>query len=152
MLGTSDMFLKFCAICGATDDLQHHHFTAVADGGSDDETNMLTLCTKHHREIHSRSYRDSIHHANLTKKGMAAAKARGQVFGNPKLAEINRTRKYRCHKRTRKIAPIVLPMREKGMTLQQIADAITEMGFRTSTGGIYHPTQIKRIVDRPDQF
>ena len=51
--------------------------------------------------------------------------------------------------RTRlKIAPIVLPLRKKGMTLQQIATTLNEMGMRTSTGGIYYPTQIKRIVER----
>ena len=34
------------------------------------------------------------------------------------------------------------------MTLQQIATTLNEMGMKTSTGGIYYPTQIKRIVER----
>ena len=77
-----------------------------------------------------------------------AAKARGQVFGNPRLAEINRTRQYNTRKKTLEVAPIVLPLRKKGMTLQQIATTLNEMGMKTSTGGIYYPTQIKRIVER----
>jgi hypothetical protein len=27
--------------CGSTDDLQHHHLVTRAEGGSDDETNLL---------------------------------------------------------------------------------------------------------------
>ena len=83
-----------------------------------------------------------------TKAAMAAAKARGQTFGNPRLAEINRTRQYNTRKKTLEVAPIVLPLRKKGMTLQQIATTLNEMGMKTSTGGIYYPTQIKRIVER----
>ena len=83
-----------------------------------------------------------------TRAAMAAAKARGQVFGNPRLAEINRTRQYKTRKKTLEVAPIVLPLRKKGMTLQQIATTLNEMGMKTSTGGIYYPTQIKRIVER----
>ena len=142
------MRLKFCAVCGETEDLQHHHFIPRIDGGSDDETNILTLCHKHHCEIHNKPYRDKIHHANLTKKGMAAAKARGQTFGNPRLAEINRTREYQCRKHTLNLIPIVVPMRKKGMTLQQIADWLNDNGYKTSKGGSYYPSQVKRIVDR----
>ena len=83
-----------------------------------------------------------------TKAAMAMAKKRGVVFGNPRLAEINRTRQHNARKKTLKIAPIVMPLRKKGMTLQQIASTLNEMGMKTSTGGIYYPTQIKRIVDR----
>ena len=83
-----------------------------------------------------------------TKAAMAAAKARGQVFGNPRLAEINRTRKP-TRKHTQKIAPIVLPLRKKGMTFQQIADTLNEMGITTSKGGRYYRGQVKVIVDEP---
>ena len=83
-----------------------------------------------------------------TKAAMAAAKARGQVFGNPRLAEINRTRQRNASKHTQKIAPIVLPLRKKGMTFQQIADTLNEMGITTSKGGRYYRSQVKVIVDR----
>ena len=83
-----------------------------------------------------------------TKAAMAAAKARGVVFGNPRLDQINKERQYKTRKKTLEVAPIVLPLRKKGMTLQQIATTLNEMGMKTSTGGIYYPTQIKRIVER----
>ena len=79
---------------------------------------------------------------------MAAAKARGQRFGNPKLAELNRTRIRQSNRFNKSVAPIVLPLRERGMTLQQIADTLNQMHVKTSRGCQYNPTQVKRVVDR----
>jgi 5-methylcytosine-specific restriction endonuclease McrA len=38
------MKLTLCVACGSTDDLQHHHLVTRAEGGSDDESNLITLC------------------------------------------------------------------------------------------------------------
>ena len=38
------MRLAFCAACGSAEDLQHHHLVTRAEGGSDDERNLITLC------------------------------------------------------------------------------------------------------------
>ena len=83
-----------------------------------------------------------------TKAAMAAAKAKGQRFGNPKLAELNRTRIRQSNKFNSTVAPIVLPLRQRGMTFQQIADTLNEMEVKTSRGCNYSPMQVKRVVDR----
>ena len=83
-----------------------------------------------------------------TKAAMASAKARGQHFGNPKLAELNRTRIRQSNRFNKSVAPIVLPLRERGMTLQQIADTLNQMHVKTSRGCQYSPMQVKRVVDR----
>lgn len=83
-----------------------------------------------------------------TKAAMAAAKARGQRFGNPKLAELNRTRVRQANRFNSTVAPIVLPLRQRGMTYQQIADTLNEMNVKTSRGCNYSPMQVKRVVDR----
>jgi len=83
-----------------------------------------------------------------TRSAMASAKARGVKFGNPKLAELNRTRKNQAKKAANSIAPIVLPLRQKGMTLQEIADTLNSMGIRTATGKNFFPTQVKRVIER----
>tara|TARA_R100000030_G_scaffold97343_1_gene86158 strand:+ start:405 stop:1070 length:666 start_codon:yes stop_codon:yes gene_type:complete len=83
-----------------------------------------------------------------TKAAMAAAKARGQKFGNPKLAELNRTRIRQSNRFNKSVAPIVLPLRERGMTFQQIADTLNQMEVKTSRGCLYSPMQVKRVVDR----
>ena len=83
-----------------------------------------------------------------TRAAMASAKARGVKFGNPKLAELNKTRKYQAKEVANSIAPIVLPLRQRGMTLQEIANTLNEMGMKTAKGNEFFPTQVKRIIDR----
>ena len=41
-----------CAVCGTTKNLENHHIIPKEDGGTDDETNFLTLCAKHHAAMH----------------------------------------------------------------------------------------------------
>ena len=41
-----------CAICGKTKNLENHHIIPKVDGGTDDETNFLTLCSEHHALMH----------------------------------------------------------------------------------------------------
>ena len=40
------MKLGFCALCGSTDNLEHHHVLPRSLGGTDDEDNLLTLCAR----------------------------------------------------------------------------------------------------------
>ena len=83
-----------------------------------------------------------------TKKAMQIAKERGVVFGNPKLAELNRTRIRGANTFNATVAPIVLPLRNQGLTLQQIAITLNEMSIKTSRGCSYSPMQVKRVLDR----
>jgi DNA-binding CsgD family transcriptional regulator len=46
------MRLTFCAACGRTSGLDHHHLVPRIFGGSDDETNLITLCDECHAKIH----------------------------------------------------------------------------------------------------
>ena len=38
------MKLTFCTACNEKENLQHHHLVDRAEGGSDDPTNLITLC------------------------------------------------------------------------------------------------------------
>ena len=86
-----------------------------------------------------------------TKAAMASAKKRGVKFGNPKLAELNRTRKRQANKTTNAISPIVLPLRQRGMTLQEIANTLNDMGIRTALGKNFFPAQVKRVIERAER-
>lgn len=48
------MRLDFCALCGERDRdcLEHHHFIPKVRGGTDDESNMFTVCGSCHGRIH----------------------------------------------------------------------------------------------------
>ena len=83
-----------------------------------------------------------------TKSAMAAAKSKGQKFGNPNLIEMNKTRVRRSKTFAQGISHIILPLRNRGMTYQQIASTINSMGLKTTKGCAFHPIQVKRIVDR----
>lgn len=83
-----------------------------------------------------------------TKAAMAAGKAMGKKYGNPKLAELNRTRQRQANQFSTAVSPIILPLREKGMTFQQIADTLNQMNIKTARGCKYSPMQVKRVVDR----
>jgi|GEM_PF-5049701 len=40
-----------CAICGRVKRVAAHHIKPRKDGGSDDPSNLLPLCTEHHSEL-----------------------------------------------------------------------------------------------------
>jgi 5-methylcytosine-specific restriction endonuclease McrA len=52
------MRLTFCVACGAIEDLRHHHLVTRAEGGSDDERNLITLCCGCHLKLHERQRRN----------------------------------------------------------------------------------------------
>ena len=81
------MILDFCCVCGKKEDLNHHHIIPKSSGGSNDETNIVTLCYEHHNWIHSRKYRDNINHRKLIKNGQARARARGVQIGRAPLSQ-----------------------------------------------------------------
>jgi HNH endonuclease len=85
------MKLAFCVACGSTEDLQHHHFVAHAEGGSDDESNLITLCCGCHLKLHERQ-RNETYNASQLRQGVAGlprnADARAQQLSKI-LAEFN---------------------------------------------------------------
>ena len=83
-----------------------------------------------------------------TKAAMAVAKKKGVRFGNPKLAELNKTRKRQARTYASTVSHIVLPLRNKGFTYQQIADTLNDMNMKTAKGCEFFPIQVKRIIDR----
>ena len=72
------MILDFCCICGKTSDLHNHHIIPRAKGGTEHETNMITLCTKHHTWIHGLKPNTWNNHKNLVIEGQNRAKEQGK--------------------------------------------------------------------------
>jgi len=66
------MKLDFCAICGTKEHLHHHHWQAKSRGGSDDETNILTVCPTHHGQLHG--YTNMMNHKVLQAEGIARSR------------------------------------------------------------------------------
>lgn len=83
-----------------------------------------------------------------TRAAMSAAKEKGAKFGNPRLAEINRTRKYEAKLFAYDHAGLVNTLRAQGKTLREIAEILNASGIKTRTGSRFHPVQVHRILKR----
>ena len=83
-----------------------------------------------------------------TKAALAAAKERGVRLGNPRIAEMNSARKRTARKFADKHAPLIWSLRNKGRTLQEIADVLNESGFTTARGCQFFPAQVGTILKR----
>jgi hypothetical protein len=78
------MKLDFCAVCGTHEELQHHHLVPRVQGGTDDETNLLTLCYEHHCWFHQVKPSRFTKQSELIKQGLKLAAERG-VKPGPKI-------------------------------------------------------------------
>jgi len=75
------MIFNFCVACGTKENLQNHHLQPKSLGGSDDKSNLITLCVKCHftlHGIHNRKPRKQVYNiGNLIKEGKRKLKDKG---------------------------------------------------------------------------
>ena len=91
---------------------------------------------------------------------MQAAKARGQVFGNPNGARALRglgndagvaAVKAAADRHAQEVAPIVHDIQASGATtLLGIAGELNARGILTSRRGKWHATTVKRVLEKLD--
>lgn len=81
---------------------------------------------------------------------VAAAKERGIQLGGPRrYLDTETTRRAgEALRNAQAVAFLVVPLREKGATLQEVADALNGGGVLTPRGGEWRPTQVKRVLER----
>ena len=83
-----------------------------------------------------------------TKAALAAAKERGVRLGNPRLAEMNRIRKNQARHFADQNSNLIWSLRNTGKTLRQICEVLNDAGITTRNGGVFHPSQVSRILKR----
>jgi len=83
-----------------------------------------------------------------TKAALAECKARGIRLGNPRLAELNRTRKQQARQFADQHSNLIQSLRNKGRTLREICDVLNDAGMKTAQGSMFHPIQVHRILRR----
>jgi len=83
-----------------------------------------------------------------TKAALAECKARGIRLGNPRLAELNRTRKQQARQFADQHSNLIWSLRNKGRTLREICDVLNDAGMKTAKGSMFHPIQVHRILMR----
>lgn len=86
--------------------------------------------------------------SSRTRSAMAEAKKRGVKFGNPELANLNRTRKQSAKIYAVENGKLIQTLRNEGKTLRQICEVLNESGIKTRNGGNFNPVQVHRILKR----
>ncbi len=124
------MRLSFCAVCGSTESLEHHHFVPLELGGPDIETNLLTLCSVHHGEIHG--MRRSSNHRELTKAGIAKVAWLGLGSPNPRAGGEANKRKWERIRLAKRA--LLAELGTHTMTDAAAAIMLNERGIPTPSG------------------
>lgn len=85
-----------------------------------------------------------------TKAALAEAKARGTRLGGLRDKTMRRNAAIQANAaaRAEKVAGIVLPLRDAGKPLREIADHLNRAGVQTARGGQWQASQVKRVLDR----
>ena len=89
-----------------------------------------------------------------TKAALAAAKARGQVLGNPRLAEnraaVIASRIAGADAFAATVAPVIAEIRAAGAkSLRQIAAALNARGIATARGDRWEAATVANVLKRP---
>jgi len=85
-----------------------------------------------------------------TKAALTAAKARGKKLGGlrDKTLKRNDAVKANAQRRAEKVAGIVVPLREAGNSLRDIAAELDKAGVETARGGRWSAAQVQRVLQR----
>ncbi len=85
-----------------------------------------------------------------TKAALAEARARGTKLGGLRDQTERRNAAVQANaaERADRVASIVTPLRDRGVTLQAIADALNSAGVATARGGTWHASQVQRTLKR----
>ena len=84
-----------------------------------------------------------------TKQALARLKGTGKLGGNRgNIDKANEAAKALADSHAAKVMDTVLPLKEAGRTLQQIADTLNKTGVTTARGGKWYPTTVKNVLAR----
>lgn len=139
-----------CAACGSTSNLQYHHLIPRSRGGSDDETNLITLCGDCHAKAHGVSA--NWRHSDLTREAMARKKVKGEYVGGEitygyRLADDGVTLEIDPFES--KVAEVARELREAGMSFRKVSALLMGRGFVSRRGRPFAAAQIKRMTESP---
>jgi len=143
--------LDVCFECNhsAAGEVQLHHVVPRSLGGS----SVIPLCSICHGKVHGRERTSQINISELTKAGLAAAKARGVVLGNSQWwnSQKRATAAYLETLRPlwREQLEEVRKVKATGVvTFSGIARCLNARGVRTSRGCAWTTTAVIRLLNK----
>jgi DNA invertase Pin-like site-specific DNA recombinase len=83
-----------------------------------------------------------------TKEALAAAKARGQKLGSPRPGSKQGNQAWAAHARQFRegVYPIALRLKDRGLTLRQVAEELNERHIRTCNNRVWHAATVGRLL------
>jgi DNA invertase Pin-like site-specific DNA recombinase len=108
---------------------------------------ILAAVAEHEREMISQR----------TKSALAAAKARGTLLGNRTNLEVAQRNSRAVRSKgsaqfVQNAIPVIKQIQATGLTsLREVAGALNARGVRSARGGEWHPTQVKRVLERANE-
>ena len=86
-----------------------------------------------------------------TKQALAPLRGTGKLGGNRgNIDKANEAARALADTHAAKVIDTVLPLKEAGRTLQQIADTLNKSGVKTARGGKWYPTTVKNVLSRSE--
>ena len=135
-----------CVACGQSENLNHHHLVPRSIGGSDDDSNLITLCGSCHAKAHQ--VKADWRHSELTSKALQAKKARNERVGTIPFG-------YRCSNKTliedkseQTTIDVIHNLSCNGLSLRKIVIELGKKGFVSRSGQPFQLTQVQRIVNK----
>lgn len=87
-----------------------------------------------------------------TKAALAAAKAHGVVLGRYAREVLSKQNHAQAMERARVLADVVLELRSRELTIQQMTDAMNAGKIPTANGGRWHVPTVHRLVKRVESI
>jgi hypothetical protein len=106
-----------------------------SEGGGDEEENLITLCSTCHDKMHLRLTRRTYSQSELSKAGIARARASGTRWG---------PRTY--HDKLPEAVALAKKLRKKKLSLRQISKELFDQGFKGRKGQPIPHTVIERLT------
>lgn len=83
-----------------------------------------------------------------TRAALAALKAQGRKLGNPQQERVTAEQRAQREAFRRSIAPTVLELRSRGLTIEQMRDELNRRGVSTVFGKRWHIPTVHRLLRR----
>ena len=140
------MIHAYCVACGSKEHLTQHHLVPRSIGGSDEDSNLITLCGSCHAKSHGHNaaWRTS----ELTRKALQFKKAQGERVGAIPYGHDLADDGVRLLDNIEEQAAIAQAreLKASGLSLRKIAAELQRRGFVSRAGTMFQPGQILRMV------
>jgi len=140
-----------CVACGCMDNLNQHHLVPRSIGGSDDDSNLLTLCGSCHAKAHS--VKADWRHSELTKGALSKKRDRGERLGKLPYGfqvDDDGIHVVPCDTEQEGIRQIA-QFRAAGYSLQKTANALNNQSLFNRQGNPWNPVLLHAICKNIDQ-